>query len=194
MAAHFPFHEVIEEVLTEVFEQQIGKSIGELPLSFEKCQENGYAPYIIKNTNESLFALLYFSYDNLGFEVHLKRFLRVVKKLQQKNEVQFSACAIGVGLSELGTVKELMKTGTDFHMVNDRHFIEAFDTYGISLNKDLTMDIDSYIHYQNLSHDKKRELTEVLLAEIQSDIDRVIKKCITLGAAIYTTASNTESL
>ncbi len=194
MRAPYPFHAVIEETLIEVFEKLIRKSIGELPLSFEKCLENGYTPYIINNTKEVQFALLYFSYDNLNFEVHLKRFLGIVKKLRQKDEVHFSASAIGIGLCELGTVKELMKTGTDFQMVSDQHFMDSFHEYGITLNKDLTMDIDSYIRYQNLSIEEKRELSEILLDGIQNGIAQLIKGITKSQSILYTTASNTESL
>lgn len=82
MAALFPLHVVVEDILTKVFENLIRKSIGELPLTFTLCHDNECIYYLIKGDHQKLFAVLYFNYEKQGFENQLEHFWRIVETLR----------------------------------------------------------------------------------------------------------------
>lgn len=183
MTTPYPFNEVIEEALTEVFEDLIKKSIGELQLTFTKCQENECTFYAVTDSHQKPLALLYFNFEksNVGmfnpeFDVGVTQFLKILEKLRSEDNAQIVAWIFGIGLWNLDIFKECRRSKIMFQMVSDSHVIETFDWYGFKLNNDLTMDVDNYIRYQNLSKDEKIEVVEVLLDGMQDGLNQVIKK------------------
>lgn len=178
MTTRYPFHEVIAEALTEVFENLIKKGIGELPLRFTVAQDNECFYYLITDSHENPWALLYFSYEKLGFEERLKQFLQIVERLRSKPNAQISAYVIGIGLWELATFKEFRRTRIAFHMLSDGVIIDTFKWYDFEIDDALTIDIDNYIRYQNLSKDEKIEIADVLLEGVQYTINLSIRKPI----------------
>lgn len=183
MTAPYPFFQVIEETLAEVFETLIKQSIGELPVTFNKYQEDECTYHAIIDNHERPLALLYFNFEksNIGmfnpkFDMRVTQFLKILEKLQEEHNVEIVAWVFGIGIWELDTFKEFRRSEIMFQMVTDSHVVETFDWYDFKLNKDLTMDIDNYIRYQKLSKDEKIELVEVLLDGMQNGLDRVIKK------------------
>lgn len=183
MTTTYPFHEIIEQTLTEVFEDLIKKSIGDLPLTFTKCQEEDCTFYAVTDNNQKPLALLYFNFEksnvgmfNPGFDFGVTQFLKILEKLRSEDDVQIVAWMFGIGLWKLDIFKECRRSKIMFQMVSDSHVIETFDWYGFKINNDLTMDIDNYISYQNLSKDEKIELVDVLLDGMQNGLDQVIKK------------------
>lgn len=182
MTATYPFHKVIEETLTEAFEGLIKKSVGELPLTFTKCQEKECIFYTIMD-HQGPMALLHFNYEKLNsnilddvFENRIKEFLRILEELQSKDNGQISGRIIGIGLWGLSTVNLFRKYKIGLRTVADHYIIDIFDWYGIKLNKDLTMDTDDYILYQNMPKDEKIELVKVFLDGLQDSIDSVVQK------------------
>lgn len=178
MTTHYPFHEVIAEALTEVFENLIRKSIGELPLIFTLCHEDECAYYLITDDHQKPFAVLYFSYDKLGFENRLKQFWEILERLRTKHNDEISACAVGIGLWGLSKFRDLRKNRTGFHASGDSHVINTFEWYDFELDEDLMMDIDNYIRFQNLPEEEKIEIADVLLETVQSAINLAIRKPI----------------
>jgi|GEM_PF-6754596 len=182
MTSTYPFHKVIEEILTEALEGLIKKSIGELPLTFAKCQENKCTFYTIMD-HQGPLALLHFNYEklngsisDLAFEERINKFLRILKELRSKENTQISGRIIGIGLWGLSTVNVFRKYRIGLRTVADHYVIDIFDWYGIKLNKDLTMDIDNYILYQKMPRDEKIELAKVFLEGLQDSIDSVVQR------------------
>ena len=182
MTATYPFHKVIEETLTETFEDLIKKSIGELPLTFIKCQENECIFYTIMDNQEPM-ALLHFNYEKLNsnifddvFEERIKKFLRILEELRSKDNTQISGRIIGIGLWGLSTVNVFRKHKIGLRTVADHYVIDIFDWHGIKLSDDLTMDIDNYILYQNMSKEEKLELANFFLDGLQESIDSIVQK------------------
>ena len=178
MTARYPFHEVIAEALTEVFENLIRKSIDELPLTFTLCHENECVYYLTKGDHQKLFAVLYLNYEKQGFENQLEHFWQIVATLRSKHGEQIKACAIGIGLWGLTKIKEFRKNRTVFHISSDHHIIDTLKWYDFELDEDLTMDIDNYIRYQNLPEEEKIEIADVLLEGVQSVVNLAIRSPI----------------
>lgn len=175
MTVRYPFHEVIAEELTEVFEDLIKKSIGELPLSFTLSNRNGCRYYLITNEYQKLLAILYFDYEKPGFEDRLEEFWRVLEKLRSNNNDQINACVFAIGLWGLTKFRDFRKNKANFRISSYDHIIETFKWYDFELDENLTMDIDSYIRYQNLPKDEKIEIADVLLETDQQSIDLAIR-------------------
>src|SRR5688572_24296138 len=133
MTTRYPFHEVTAEALTEVFENLIKKAIGELPLRFTIAQDNECVYYLITDNHENPWALLYFSYEKLGFEERLKPFLQIAERLRSKQNAQISASVIGIGLWELAIFQEFRKNRIAFNMASDCLIIDTFKWYDFEI-------------------------------------------------------------
>lgn len=178
MITRYPFHEIISEVLTEVFESLLKKSISELPLTFTTSQEKECIYYVVTDDREKSLVLLYFSFNKLGFEERLTQFLQVVKKQRSKHDESIRAGVIGIGLWELTRFREFRNDKIGFHMMSDSHIIDTFKWYDFEVDENLTMDIDNYIRYQNWPEDEKIELADVLLEGVHASLIRLFKSIV----------------
>lgn len=175
MTVRYPFHEVIAEALTEVFESLIRKAIGELPWTYTLAHDDNCSYYLITDKNEKPIAALYFEYEKLGFEDRLEQFWQVLEKLRSKDNDQLSACVFATGMSGLTKFRDFRKNKTDFLMSSYDHIIDTFKWYGFELDEDLSMNIDNFIRYQNLPVDERIEIADVLLGSAQSSVKSAIR-------------------
>lgn len=178
MTKRYPFHEVIAEALTEVFESLIRKSIGALPLTYTLAHDENCSYYLITDKNEKPIAALYFDYEKPGFEDRLEQFWQVLEKLRSKYNDQFNACIFATGMWGLTKFRDFRKNKTDFLISSYDHIIDTFKWYNFQLDEDLTMDIDNYIRYQNLPEEEKIEIADVLLEGVQSVVNLAIRSPI----------------
>lgn len=175
MTTRYPFHEVIAEALTEVFESLIRKAIGELPLTFTLAHDNNCSYYLITDKYEKPIAALYFDYEKPGFEDRLEQFWQVLEKLRSKYNDQINACVFAAGMWGLTKFRDFRKNKTDFLISSYDHIIDTFKWYNFELDGDLTMDVNNYIRYQNLPVDEKIEIADVLLGSAQFSVKSTIR-------------------